>query len=106
MTKPAAKMVRYTPRPLTEEERARVRALADLPDDQIDYSDIPATTAEDWVGAEVGKFYRPLKHQVTLRVDTDVLDWFKREAAGERGYQTQINKALREYVAEHSKKAG
>jgi uncharacterized protein (DUF4415 family) len=100
------KIIRYTRKPLTEEQRARIDALVDVPDDQIDFSDIPATTAEDWVGAERGKFYRALKHQVTLRLDGDVIEWFKREAAGERGYQTRINRALREYVAAHSKKAG
>ena len=44
-------------------------------------------------------FYRPVKQQITLRVDADVVAWFK-EHAGEngRGYQTEINKALREHV--------
>jgi uncharacterized protein (DUF4415 family) len=106
MKKSETHIVSFKPRELTEEERAELRALADLPDETIDYSDIPATTAKDWVGAEVGRFYRPLKSQLTLRLDADVLDWFKREAAGERGYQTRINKVLREYVAAHSKKAG
>jgi uncharacterized protein (DUF4415 family) len=106
MKKRETHIVSFKPRELTAEERAEMRALADQPDDTIDYSDIPATTAKDWVGAEVGRFYRPLKHQVTLRVDADILDWFKREAAGERGYQTRINRALREYIATHSKKAG
>jgi uncharacterized protein (DUF4415 family) len=40
-----------------------------------------------------GKFYRPIKRPVTIRVDADVLAWFKRQG---RGYQTRINKLLRE----------
>ncbi len=100
------RIVKYVRKPLTDEQIARIDALKGVPDDQIDFSDSPQTTAEDWVGAERGKFYRLMKHQVTLRIDADILDWFKREAAGERGYQTQINSALREYVAAHSKKAG
>jgi uncharacterized protein (DUF4415 family) len=41
------------------------------------------------------EFYRPVKEQITLRLDKDVLAWFK---AGGEGYQTRINEALREYV--------
>ncbi len=106
MSNQEPKIVRYTRKPLTEEQIARIDALADLPDDQIDFSDIPATTEEDWVGAERGRFYRLTKHQVTLRLDADILDWFKREAPGGKGYQTGINRALREYIATRSKKAG
>jgi uncharacterized protein (DUF4415 family) len=45
--------------------------------------------------AERGDFYRPLKEQITLRLDKDVIAWFK---AGGEGYQTRINEALREHV--------
>lgn len=106
MKKSETHIVSFKPRELTEEERAELRALAALPDETIDYSDIPATTAEDWVGAERGKFYRLLKHQVTLRLDGDVIDWFKHQVPDGKGYQTHINRALREYMAAHSKKAG
>jgi uncharacterized protein (DUF4415 family) len=105
MKKSEDRTVVFEPRELTEEERAELRALAAMPDETIDFSDIPRTTAEDWAGAEVGKFYRPLKQQLTLRVDADVVDWFKR-AGGDKGYQTRINRALREYMTTHSKKAG
>jgi uncharacterized protein (DUF4415 family) len=44
-------------------------------------------------GAVVGKFYRPIKRPVTIRVDADVLAWLKRQG---RGYQTRIKKLLRE----------
>ena len=60
----------------------------------IDLSEIPERT--DWSAAFVGKFYRPVKQQVTLRIDADVLTWFK-EQGGK--YQTAVNAALREYVA-------
>ncbi len=39
------------------------------------------------------KFYRPIKKSVTIRVDSDVLAWLKRQGIG---YQTRINKLLRE----------
>lgn len=106
MSKSDNRIVTFEPRELTEEERAELRALANRPDETIDFSDIPPTRAEDWVGAEVGKFYRPLKQQLTLRVDADVIDWFKRAGGDSKGYQSRINRALREYMAAHSKKAG
>ncbi len=66
-------------------------ALARMPDDQIDLTDAPEV--REWRGAVVGKFYRPIKKPVTIRVDADVLDWLKRQGSG---YQTRINKLLRE----------
>lgn len=66
-------------------------ALARMADDKIDLTDAPEV--RDWRGAVVGKFYRPIKKPVTIRVDADVLDWLKRQGSG---YQTKINKLLRE----------
>jgi uncharacterized protein (DUF4415 family) len=66
-------------------------ALSRMPDDKIDLSDAPEV--REWRGAVVGKFYRPIKRPVTIRVDADVLAWLKRQG---RGYQTRINKLLRE----------
>lgn len=66
-------------------------ALARMPDDKIDLADAPEV--REWRGAVVGKFYRPIKRPVTIRVDADVLAWLKRQG---RGYQTRINKLLRE----------
>jgi uncharacterized protein (DUF4415 family) len=66
-------------------------ALARIPDDKIDLSDAPEV--REWRGAVVGKFYRPIKKPVTIRVDADVLAWLKRQGSG---YQTRINKLLRE----------
>ncbi len=62
-----------------------------LPDDQIDTSDIPEAT--DWKNAVRGKFYRPIKRPVTVRLDADVVAWLKRPG---KGYQTRINRLLRE----------
>lgn len=60
----------------------------------MDLSDIPEQL--DWSKAERGRFYRPLKEPVTLRMDMDVLAWFKAQG---KGYQTRINEVLREHVA-------
>ena len=82
---------------LTQQQKEDLERLRNMSDDEIDTSDIPETL--DWSGAVRGMFYRPVKQQITLRVDADVVAWFK-EHAGEngRGYQTEINKVLREYV--------
>ena len=66
-------------------------ALARMPDEKIDLTDAPEV--REWRGAVVGKFYRPIKKPVTIRVDADVLAWLKRQGSG---YQTRINKLLRE----------
>lgn len=87
---------------LTTEQQAELAALAAMPDEEIDTQDIPEVS--DWSGAERGKFYRPVKQQVTLRLDADVIAWFKSHSEGPngRGYQTNINRALREYVEQHA----
>jgi len=94
------------PRPLTRKQKAELRALAALPDEAIDTSDIPELTEEFWKGAKRGVFYRPVKQQLTLRLDADLVSWFKGRVRGGRGYQTAINRALREYVDERRKRAG
>lgn len=78
--------------PLTDEQRANLQALAARPDSEIDYSDIPALTDEQLKNAMRGQFYRPVKRQITARVDADVLDWLKSQG---KGYQSRINAILR-----------
>jgi uncharacterized DUF497 family protein len=89
------KMVSYTldklP-PLTKARRAKLKALATRPDSEIDTSDIPEMTEEQWKNARRGHFYRPRKRQITARVDADVLDWLKAQG---KGYQSRINAILR-----------
>ena len=89
-------MSKATSNPLTDAQKADLAALEALPDDRIDTTDIPEPV--DWTGARRGVFYRPVKKQITLRLDADVLAWFKRQAPGGRGYQTEINRALRQHV--------
>ncbi len=81
---------------LPPDVQAQIRALEALPDDRIDTTDAPEVL--DWSDARRGVFYRPVKRQITLRLDADVIAWFKAHAKGGRGYQTDINRALREHV--------
>jgi uncharacterized protein (DUF4415 family) len=84
---------------LTPEQRAELRALAALPEDQINTRDIPEQ--RDWSDARRGVLFRPVKQQITLRLDADLIDWFRRHPKQNEGYQTSINQALREYVSQH-----
>ncbi len=86
---------------LTQGQLEEIRALQALPDEAIDYSDIPATTSEQWQKAQVGQFYRPIKQQLTLRIDSDVVTWFKAQG---KGYQTRINELLRRAMQEDAKR--
>ena len=81
---------------LPSDVQAQMRALQALPDDRIDTTDTPEIL--DWSDARRGVFYRPVKQQITLRLDADIIAWFKAQARGGRGYQTDINGALREHV--------
>ena len=72
-------------------DRAReIRALKRMKDSEIDTTDIPPIS--DWSKAMVGKFYRPIKKPLTIRLDADVLAWLKGQG---KGYQTRINALLR-----------
>jgi uncharacterized protein (DUF4415 family) len=75
---------------LTEEQLAAMHKLAATPDRDIDTSDIPEIT--DFSGFELGKFYRPVKETVTIRLDSDVLHWLKKSG---KGYQSRLNALLR-----------
>ncbi|HUN38925.1 MAG TPA: BrnA antitoxin family protein [Acetobacteraceae bacterium] len=88
-------------KPLTRSQKAELAALAALPDDRINTGTLPEQA--DWSGARRGVFYRPVKQQLALRLDADLIDWFKRRAPGGAAYQTRSNSALREYVGRHAR---
>ena len=77
-------------RKLTKEQRRDIRAIAKKRDADIDFSD--AALVLDWSGAEIGKFCRPVKRPVTMRLDSDVIAWLKADGPG---YQTKANWLLR-----------
>lgn len=83
-------------KPLTAKQKAELKALAKVTEDKIDTGTIPEV--RNWAGAKRGLLYRPTKQQLTLRIDADVLEWFRTRAPKGRGYQTNINLALREYI--------
>lgn len=81
---------------LSPEIQSEIRDLGNMPDSEINTDDVPEIT--DWADARRGLFYRPVKQQITLRLDADLVHWFKAHAREGRGYQTDINRALREHV--------
>jgi uncharacterized protein (DUF4415 family) len=78
-----------------DRDAAPLDALRGRKDTEIDLSDQPEIV--DWSAAVRGRFYRPVKKSVTIRLDADVIAWFKARAT-DGGYQTAINRALREYI--------
>lgn len=84
----------------TKKQSEELAVLTKMPDEEIDYSDVLAVI--DWSKAEVGRFYRPVKETVTIRLDADVLDWLKQ---GGKGYQTRVNKILRAVMEQQRKRA-
>ncbi len=90
---------------IPEEEREQriaesIKAIDAIRDEDIDLSDMPEITDEQWSRAVRNPYFRPAKDQVTLRIDRDVLAWFRHT---EEKYQTAINAALREHVERHRK---
>jgi uncharacterized protein (DUF4415 family) len=79
---------------ISEERKRELDRLAERPDSEIDYSDIPEATEKFWQNAVRNPFYRPVKKQVTLRIDADILAWLRSQ--GEAGYQSRLNAVLRQ----------
>lgn len=83
---------------LTKQQKRDIAAIAAKRDEDIDFSEIPAVV--DWSGAEIGKFYRPAKKPVTMRLDSDIIEWLKADG---RGYQTRANQLLRHAMYHYTK---
>jgi len=98
-------MVRYKQGelpPLTQERKAELKLLADMPHSNIDYSDIAPLTEEFWQHATPNPYYKPIKMPATVRIDADVMAWLKRQG---KGYQTRMNAILREAMMRTHPKA-
>ena len=78
---------------LSDEQKVRLEALAKRPDSEVDCSDIPELDENFWKNAVQNPFYKPTKQVTTVRIDADVMQWLKAQG---KGYQTRMNKILRE----------
>jgi uncharacterized protein (DUF4415 family) len=97
--KPTGKPPRYS----SEVSQTDWKRLNSMRDEDIDTSDIPEPTPEQLARAVLRKNFQPVprKQQVTLRIDADVLDWFRAQG---QGYQSCINALLRAYKEAHESK--
>lgn len=85
-------------KPMDDDARKRVEALAAVPDENIDTSDIPEWTSDDFAAAvPFQTLWKPRKEQITARLDIDVLLWLKSHG---KGYQTLMNSLLRKEMQE------
>ena len=85
---------------LSAKQKRELNKLARRPDSEIDFSDIPELTEKFWRNAVRNPFYRPVKKQLTLRLDADVIAWLRRQG---KGYQTRANALLRAAMLEDVK---
>ena len=100
MMKPVRKTLAESP--MTPARRRRLAELAGRPDSEIDFSDIAPLQEGFWKNAVRNPFYRPVKQQLTVRLDADVVAWLRQQG---RGYQTRLNRVLREAMLEDIKKS-
>ena len=87
-----------TGRPLSAQQLKEIAAIAAMKDEDINYSDIPCLPESFWKNAVRNPFYRPVKRQVTVRLDADIVAWLRVQG---RGYQTRLNNLLRNAMLEN-----
>jgi uncharacterized protein (DUF4415 family) len=87
---------------MTEARRRRLSRLAARPEGEIEFSEIPPLPDSFWKNAVRNPFYRPVKQQLTVRLDSDVVAWLRR---GGKGYQSRLNQVLRTAMLEDIKKS-
>jgi uncharacterized protein (DUF4415 family) len=91
-------------KPFTPAELEQLAKLDAMSDEDIDTTDIPEITDEQWARAFRPGLHRPIKQPITIRLDADIVGWFK-EHAGDKPYQTEINRVLRQHVANAKRRA-
>ncbi len=85
-------------KPLKRKSRTNWERVDNLSDEKIDTSDIGPLDEDFFKHAELSM--RTPKKSLTLRLDADVLEWFREQG---KGYQTRINAILRTYMKVHTK---
>lgn len=99
-----SKLVRKTlaDSPMTPARQRKLARIAARPDEEIDFSEIPPLKESFWKNAVPNPFYRPVKQQLTVRLDADVVAWLRQQGSG---YQTRLNRVLREAMLEDINKS-
>ena len=83
--------------PMTPARKRKLAQVAARADSEIDFSEIPPLKKSFWKEAVRNPFYRPVKQQLTVRLDSDVIAWLRRQG---KGYQTRLNHVLRQAMLE------
>ncbi len=93
---------RFTPRPFTLEITDEIRQAYEERDRRLDNDpDNPTRPPEFFKSGIIGKYYRPVKTQISVRIDNEILDWLK--SKGE-GHLTRINEILRSHMMAEAKR--
>ena len=91
-----------TDSPMTPARKRKLARLAARPDSEIDFSEIPPLKDSFWKSAVRNPLYRPVKRQLTVRLDADVIAWLRQQG---KGYQTRLNQLLREVMLDGIKRS-
>ena len=91
-----------TDSPMTPARKRKLAQMAARPDSEIDFSEIPPLKDSFWKNAVRNPLYRPVKQQLTVRLDADVIAWLRQQG---KGYQTRLNQLLREVMLEGIKRS-
>ena len=99
-----SKLVRKTlaDNPITPARKRKLTQLMARPDAEIDFTDIPPLKESFWRNAVRNPFYRPVKQQLTVRLDADVVAWLRQQG---KGYQTRLNRVLRQAMLQDLEKS-
>jgi uncharacterized protein (DUF4415 family) len=99
---PMPRKIKRKLRRITAKLKKELQALEAMPDEKIDTSDVPELPPYAWKDAVRGRFYRPVKQAISMRLDADVIAWLKKPG---RGYQTRANQILRQRMVAESRRA-
>jgi uncharacterized protein (DUF4415 family) len=88
--------------PLTPVQKDELEQLKALKESDISLIDAPEISRENWIRGDRKDLYRPIKQPVTIRLDADIINWFKQHTR-QGGYQTEINRILRHHVMQTAK---
>lgn len=87
--------------PLSADELERqIAAISNIKDEDINTSDIPPLTDDAFKNAILNPYYKPVKKQLTVRLDAVLIEWLKSQG---KGYQTRLNDILKKAMVEDLK---
>ena len=87
--------------PLSADELERkIAAISNIKDEEINTTDIQPLTDDSFKNAIFNPYYKPVKKQLTVRLDAVLIEWLKGQG---KGYQTRLNDILKKAMIEDLK---